>query len=154
MKPYVVGLTLVLLTAVAGLADDAKEEAIQRERKRLAGTWRVVALEINGEKSADEETKKLTVVNGDDGAWSLLAEGKEISRGTSTLDPTKKPKTIDFTPTAGEGKGQQYVGVYELGEATRKLCFVSSGKDRPSEFSSKSGSERILVTFERVRELR
>ena len=60
-----------------------------------------------------------------------------------------KPKTIDFYPTDGEGKNNKYLGIYELSEYTRKLCFVESGKSRPNEFSSDSGSDRILITFER-----
>ena len=141
----------VFLTAVVAraFADEALDEAIKKDRKLIEGTWRVVALEVDGNKSADEDARKITVVNGSDGTWSLRVEGNEISKGTSTIDPSKKPKTINFTPTAGEGVGQQYPGIYELGEKTRKLCFAPPGKARPTEFSSTTGSEHILVTFER-----
>jgi uncharacterized protein (TIGR03067 family) len=141
----------VLLTAVVAraFADEAQDEAIKKDRKLIEGTWRVVALEIDGNKSMDEDARKLTVVNGADGTWSLRSEGNEINKGTSTIDPTKKPKTIDFTSTEGDGKGHQYPGIYELGEKTRKLCFAPPGKARPTEFASTPGSERILVTFER-----
>lgn len=140
-----------LLTATGTIASagDANDDAIKKDRKQIEGTWRVVALEVNGNKSKDEDAKKLTVVNGSDGTWSLLAEGREISKGTSTIDPTKKPKTLDFTPTEGEGKGKEYLGIYELGEKTRKMCFAPAGKERPTEFSSMPGSEHILVMFER-----
>jgi uncharacterized protein (TIGR03067 family) len=89
------------------------------------------------------------VVNGSDGTWSLRSEGNEVGKGTSTIDPTKKTKTIDLKLTEGDGKGEVHLGIYELGEKTRKLCFAPPGKDRPTEFTSKSGSEHILVTFER-----
>jgi uncharacterized protein (TIGR03067 family) len=97
----------------------------------------------------EEDAKKLTVVNGPDGTWSLRSDDKEISKGTSTIDPMKKPKTIDFVATEGEGKGRECKGIYELGEKTRKMCFAPPGKERPTEFSSMPGSEHILVTFER-----
>ena len=97
----------------------------------------------------EEDAKKLTVVNGLDGTWSLRSEDKEICKGTSTFDPTKKPKTIDFTITEGAGKGDQFLGIYELDENTRKLCFAPSGKERPTEFSSTPGYEHVLVTFVR-----
>ena len=58
----------------------------------IEGTWRVVSLEVNGEKAKDEDARKHTVANGADGTWSLRADGKEVIKGTSTLDPTKKPK--------------------------------------------------------------
>jgi uncharacterized protein (TIGR03067 family) len=89
------------------------------------------------------------VVNGSDGTWTLRSDDKEMNKGTSTIDPRKKPKTIDFTITEGEGKGNEHLGIYELGEKTRKLCFASPGKERPTEFSSAPGSGQILVTFER-----
>jgi uncharacterized protein (TIGR03067 family) len=138
----------ILLTGVA-TADDAKDEAIKKDRQQIKGTWRIVALEVNGNKAMEEDAKKLTVVNGSDGTWTLFSEGKEVSKGTSTFDPTKKPKTIDFTPTEGGGKDNQYLGIYEFGEKTRKMCFVPPGKERPTEFASTPGSEIILVTFER-----
>lgn len=129
--------------------DLANDNAIKKDRKQIEGTWRIVALEVNGNKAMDEDAKKLAVVNGSDGSWSLRSEDKEISKGTSTIDPTKKLKTIDFTPTEGAGKDNFYLGIYELGEKTRKLCFAPPGKERPTEFSSTPGSEIVLVTFER-----
>jgi uncharacterized protein (TIGR03067 family) len=144
----VVGILLTAIATIASAGDD-KDKAIKRDRKQIEGTWRVVAFEVDGNKGTEEDAKKLTVVNGSDGTWSLRSEDKEMSKGTSTIDPTKKPKTIDFTITEGEGKGNQHLGIYELGEKTRKLCFASPGKERPTEFSSAPGREHILVTFER-----
>jgi hypothetical protein len=42
----------VLLTATGAIAsaDEAKDEAIRKDHKLIEGTWRIVALEINGEK--------------------------------------------------------------------------------------------------------
>ena len=140
----------VLLTAIAS-ADEFKDESIKKDRARIAGTWQVVTLEIDGNQTSDDDAKKLTVVNGSDGTWSVRSEGKEISKGTSVIDPTKKPKTIDFTPTEGGGEGNKYLGIYELAEETRKLCFAPQGSERPTEFSAKSRSKQVLVTFERVK---
>ena len=152
MARSILGLLVAgtLLTSIA-FADSVKDDAIKQDRKRIQGTWRVVALEINGNKSKQEDIKKLTVVNRADGQWSLRSEDKVISGGTSQLDPTKKPKTIDFTPSEGDTKGKLHHGIYELGKGTRKLCFVPPGKERPTDFSSAIGSERILVTFDRVK---
>jgi uncharacterized protein (TIGR03067 family) len=145
------GLALIAVAAIT-TADDAKDEAIKNDRKLIEGTWRVVALEVDGNKSPDEDARKITVVNGPDGTWTLFSDGKEVGKGTNSFDPTKKPKTIDFTQTEGEGKGNSFLGIYELGENTRKLCFAPPGKDRPREFISMPGTDQILVTFERVRD--
>lgn len=145
-------LVVLLLPAMAATAvADDKEEAIKKDRQHIEGTWRIIALEINGNEAQEEDARKLTVVNGSDGTWSLRSDGKEISRGTSIFDPTQKPKTIDFTPTAGGAEGKLHLGIYELGQETRKLCFATSGEDRPSKFSSKPGSGHIFVVFERVK---
>lgn len=140
-----------LLAAVGAIdaTDDAAAEAIKKDRKRYEGTWRVVALEVDGNKVGDEDAKKISVVNGADGTWTLRTEDKEIGKGTSTIDPSKKPKTIDLLPTDGEGKDMVTLGIYEIDENTRKLCLAPSGMPRPTEFVSKVGSQHILVTFER-----
>jgi uncharacterized protein (TIGR03067 family) len=152
MRYTLFGLLVVgVLLATIASANDAKDEAIKKDRKRIEGTWQITALEISGNKSKDEDVKSLTVVNGDDGTWSVRSEGQEVSKGTSTVDPTKKPKTIDFTPTEGGGKGDQFLGIYQFGKNTRKLCFAPSGKDRPTEFSSTPDNQHTLVTFERVK---
>lgn len=141
--------SLLAAFATKTFAEDAKEEAIKKDRKQIEGIWRIVALQVDGNKSEPEDAKKFTVVNGADGTWILRDGDKEIAKGTSTIDPTKKPKTIDFELTAGEGKGDRYHGIYELGGTARKLCFGPAGGERPTEFSSKSGSQYIFVTFER-----
>ena len=130
-------------------ADDVKDQAIKKDRKRYEGTWRAVSLEVNGNKASEKDTRQITVVNRADGSWTVLVNDKEISKGTSKIDPTKKPKTIDLTTTEGQGKGNVNLGIYELGKNTRKLCLAQSGKDRPTEFASMAGSEQILITFER-----
>lgn len=148
VKCSFVGVLLAAFVTMAS-AEDPKAEAIKKDRQRIAGTWTVVALVVDGNSSQAEDAKKITVINGSDGTWRIQLEGREISKGTSVFDPSQRPKTIDFTPTDGEGKSELHVGIYELGENTRKLCFAPAGKERPTEFVSKSGSGHILVTFER-----
>jgi uncharacterized protein (TIGR03067 family) len=142
---------VIMATAAITSADDAKDAAIQKDRNQIKGTWRVVELVVNGNQAMEEDARKLIVVNGSDGNWSLSLEGKEITKGTSVFDPTKSPKAIDFMPTVGDEAGSQYFGIYELGENTRKMCFAPLGKERPTEFSSTEGSGLICLTFERVK---
>ncbi len=76
-------------------------------------------------------------------------DGEKVIQGTSEIDPTRKPKTIDFMTTEGDDKGKIVLGIYELGDDTRKLCYAQPGKDRPSEFSAPAGSGHTLVVFKR-----
>lgn len=141
--------SVLTLNSLMTFAADTKDEETKKDRKRIEGTWKVVTLEIGGKKSSDEDVRKLTVVNSIDGSWSLRSEGKEISKGITVIDPIKQPRTIDFTPTEGGGKGNLHLGIYELNEKTRRLCFTPPGQSRPTEFVSQPGTEQILVTFER-----
>ena len=148
MHRILLSLTIVGLVFGTAVADDA-EEAIKKDRKKIEGTWRVTSLEIGGKKSAEDDAKKITVENRADGSWTLCSEGQEVGKGTSTIDPAKKPKTIDLEITS-DGTTETHLGIYELGDKTRKLCFAPPGKPRPTEFASASGSDAIYVTFERV----
>ncbi|HEV2947378.1 MAG TPA: TIGR03067 domain-containing protein [Gemmataceae bacterium] len=151
-RPYLITLALGSMLLGFGFltaADDAKQDAIKKDRKKYEGTWRVTSLEINGNKSSDEDAKKITVVNKADGTWILQVDGEKITEGTSEIDPTKNPKTIDFMETEGDNKGKIVLGIYELRDDTRKLCYAEPGRERPSDFSAPAGSGRVLVEFKR-----
>jgi len=144
-------LALSLLFAVTSpltFADDAKEEAVKKERKQFEGTWQVVSLEVDGNKVA-ENARKITVINESDGKWTIEVDGKVLARGTSTLDPRKTPKAVDLTQTEGEGQGKTSLGIYEFKDDTRKVCYGQPDGERPTEFSSKKG--HLLAVLKRVK---
>jgi uncharacterized protein (TIGR03067 family) len=149
---FLVFAAFLMGTATLATANDTKGETIKKDCKRMEGTWRATALIVNGETFTQENASALTVVNGGDGTWIIRDRGTEKSKGTSTIDPTKKPKTIDITPSGGQDKDMTYLGIYELGENSRKVCIAPPGRGRPKDFTSTPGNERILVTFERVKD--
>ena len=144
-------LTVCSFIAGAGSlpADDAKDDAIKKERQKYIGTWRVTSLIVDGKEISEEDAKKISVINEADGKWTIQVEGKPLARGISDIDPTTKPKTIDFTPSDGANAGQTCLGIYELGKNTRKLCYAPPNKHRPSEFASNPGTGYVVVTFKR-----
>jgi uncharacterized protein (TIGR03067 family) len=144
----VIGWLLVAASAIAG-SDQSKDEAIQKERTRYEGTWRVFALEVDGVKVPGNDAARITVVNYRDGTWVLFSDGKEVSRGTSQIDPSRYPKTIDFTVTSGSETGQAYLGIYQIEGSLRKLCFAQPGEARPTGFASKPGNGHVVVAFQR-----
>lgn len=149
---YLLSLLLAVISInTAAVADEALEKAIKKDRAMIEGKWTVTALTVNGNKSSEDDARKLTVVNGNDGTWSLWSEGEMVAKGTSTIDPSAKPKTIDFAVTEGGNEGETHLGIYQLRKNKRKLCFAPAGKDRPTEFVSKPGTEHALVVFERIK---
>ena len=145
------GFALLFVIPSLTAAGDDKDKAVKEDRKQYEGTWQVVSLEVDGNKSAEDDTKKITVVNEADGKWAIEVEGKVVARGTREIDPTKKPKTVDLTVTEGDGKGQKALGIYEFKDDTRKVCLAPAGKERPTEFTSAAGSGHILALLKRVK---
>jgi len=145
----------VAVSSAATLAADAadKEEAIRADRARMAGEWRVVSIEANGNTNADSVVAGITIVNRLDGKWSLLSNGNIIAEGTSTIDPTTNPKTIELKgirASVENARGTHYRGIYEVHETTRWICFVPADKPLPESFDGGRETGQILVTFEKV----
>jgi uncharacterized protein (TIGR03067 family) len=143
--------SLFLVLAQSAVFAPAGDDPIEKERKTYQGTWKVVAFEFDGKVIPENDAKKLIFINKADGSWAVQSEGKEISSGKSDIDPTKKPKTIDFMPTLGVFSDNEYVGIYELDKDSRQICYAEKAKGRPTEFSSVPGSGHVLIKFERVR---
>jgi uncharacterized protein (TIGR03067 family) len=155
VRVVVLGSSVFLVAAqLAGassgvIAEESQPTPSKSDQERIKGTWRIVDLKINGNQVADADARKLAVVNGPGNVWSLVSDGKEVARGTNRFEPTKTPKEIDFTITDGSGKSSDFLGIYELGDSKRKLCFAPAGKERPAQFSSTPQNGCILVIFER-----
>jgi uncharacterized protein (TIGR03067 family) len=143
---------IVLSILAAGFlvaAAPAPDDAVKKEMARLEGTWSVKALTVDGKQVPEEDISKLKVVLKGD-TYTLEADGKVAEEGTWTIDPTKKPKTIDTTPKTGDNKGKPSQGIYQLDGDTLKMCFGPTGKeDRPKEFESKEGTKYELGVYKR-----
>jgi hypothetical protein len=58
---------LVGAVGVVAAAGIARGEAVRRDRKKYQGVWRVASLEADGNRAADQDAEKITVVNQADG---------------------------------------------------------------------------------------
>ncbi len=146
-----VGFAVLFVVTGLTAAGDDKDKAVKEDRKKYEGTWQVISLEVDGNRSPEDDAQKITVVNEADGKWAVEVEGKVIARGTSEIDPTKKPKTVDLTMTEGDEKGKTFLGIYEFKDDTRKVCLAQPGKERPAEFAAPAGSGHILAVLKRVK---
>ena len=134
-------------------ADDAKKRAIKRDTKKLEGSWRTISVETNGKKLPEDVIKEMAdlrlVFKGNTG--SIRNKGKVLSEGPFTIDPTKKPKTLDLKVTKGQRKGSTSLAIYELDGDTLKACWTSLAVDRkrPKEFATKPDSGLLLIIYKR-----
>jgi uncharacterized protein (TIGR03067 family) len=142
-------VSLVAGVSLSGAADEAKEKAVKKELKALEGTWKLVSREVDGKKDSEESVKDVTATWNEAGTITVRGGEKVITRVTTTLDPTKKPKTTDGTFTEGEDKGKTVLGIYELEGDTFRVCLARAGDKRPTEFSAKAGSGHTLMVYKR-----
>jgi uncharacterized protein (TIGR03067 family) len=68
-----------------------------------------------------------------------------------TVDPGKKPKTIDYDVTDGFFKGKKQLGLYEIDGDTAKFCFANPDAERPTDFTTKEGSGRTVSVWKRTK---
>jgi uncharacterized protein (TIGR03067 family) len=144
---------VVLLAGVgkwAGADDGDKKEAIKRELKKFEGTWEMASGERDGKPEPAALVKKSSlIIQGDRHTVKL---GDDTYVGTHVLDPTKSPKTIDVKDTEGPFKGKTLKGIYELTDEAFRVCFAPPDKDRPTEFTTKSGTGMLLHEWKKQKE--
>lgn len=141
-------LLIALLSVVLVGAGKPAQDDVSAELKKLRGAWRLVEEIDDGKQMPTQEASKNKLTFDIAGSWKVEIDGKVAGEGTAKIDPTRKPKTIDYTFTKGDGAGARFVAIYELDGDSFRHCGVLRGT-RPSEFSSKPGSGQILTMFRR-----
>ncbi len=156
------------------VSSDSKPEPNKSDLQKLQGTWRVVELEMDGNKIDSEALGggkpllKLTFT-GDKLSFEVAKEAREGAysplAGTFQLDETQKPKTIDvtrdgepnrrladivlFSIRTNDGRrlgiGLRH-GIYRLEEDRLTIC---TGRERPSEFTTWRASNVIVFMLKR-----
>jgi RNA polymerase sigma factor (sigma-70 family) len=150
------GLGALKLSALAVQQGDAKAKAKDGQKPRtdkdkLQGTWLLVSAIVEGEDRAEgvkREAQK-NIFKGDEFTIQRADQPGNRPKVKYTLDPSKKPKTIDIVPGAGPDKGKTVPAIYKLEDETLTLCEGEVGKDRPTEFSSTAANRWILLVFKR-----
>jgi uncharacterized protein (TIGR03067 family) len=139
----------VLVWVTVGLllaADNPKDDVTAKELKSLQGAWTPVSVESGGVKATAEQLTKV--------AGKLEVEGDRItlevwstpSKASLRVDPTQKPKTMDWVK---DGK-TTCLAIYELDGDCLRICFqVEDGKPRPGEFTSKGAF--VIFAYQRNR---
>lgn len=138
---------LVLSVGLLIAADAKDDDAAKKELKKLSGTYVLVSGESKGEKLPEKQIKGISlVIEGD--KYTLRIGDKTLS-GTQKIDPTKRPKEIEAMDTEGPNKGKTILGIYKLEKDEFTVCFAATGKDRPKEFRTKSGTGEFIHVWKK-----
>ena len=139
---------ILLLTACPLLLVAGDSDAVKKDMTQLQGEWSMVSGEIDKQPMPEALLKgSKRVAKGDE--TTVTIGGMLFMKAKFTVDPSKKPKTIDYMMTEGLTKGKTQLGIYELDGDTVKFCFAKPGQDRPPEFVTKEGSGRTLSVWKR-----
>jgi uncharacterized protein (TIGR03067 family) len=141
LRKSIVAFTLVLTFSLAGRSGDGKDDDSNQ------GTWVPTKAELAGMALPDEIIKTIKLEVKDD--KYTVTVGKQVDKGTVKLNKTAKPKEIDITGTEGPNKGKTILGIYERDGDTFRVCYDLGGKNRPTEFKTKEGTQLFLVTYKK-----
>jgi len=114
------------------------------EKEQIQGTWVLTALERDGKvvPKAKLGSAHIKLVFRGDNVTFEYPDHTEL--GTYKLDTTTNPKTIDVVTELDTSKG-----IYRLEGDNLKICGVSTGEERPAEFTTKPGTKQVLFVLKR-----
>lgn len=141
-RPTGAAFLLLGMTAYGLHAADAKSVL-----KPLQGTWRPQTGELAGKALAGNALKAIKLVISDD--KYTVTVGEQVDRGTWKVNAVKKPKTMDIVGVEGPNKGKTFLAIYEITGDTLRICYDLSGKARPTEFKTTTGTMHFLITYQR-----
>ena len=127
----------------------------KKDMDAIQGTWKVVALEADGQQAPPEIVAALKLVfKGETLTFSPGEPG--FTNYNFKLDPTTKPASFDMTHADGPHKGETEEGIYLLEGNHLKICLGTAG-NRPKTFATTAPSGKGvysagkgLYTLERV----
>jgi uncharacterized protein (TIGR03067 family) len=121
------------------------------ELKKLEGTWAPVDGELKGKPLPPELKEKIRITFSGD-KISIQRQQGDVGHATFKLDPAKKPRHIDITPSDGPEAGKTVPGIYEVEGDRLKLAIAEGeGAARPAEFKAPEGSRVTYLLFERAK---
>jgi uncharacterized protein (TIGR03067 family) len=138
-------LAALALSLVLGA--DGKDP-VDSDRQKLEGKWTITSAVMDGNKVPKGQLKGFVIFKGKH--YSYRTNG-EKGEGTFKIDPTKNPKFLDSIPSDGPVKGMTVEQIYEVDGENLKICLTLPGNDRPTEFKSEPGSNRMLFTYKRAK---
>lgn len=143
MRGFLLAVSLCIVTG----AENATEAA-KKEMQLLEGEWSMISGEADGfplPPNLVQDAKRVVK----DGVTTVHIGGQLFMKARFTVDPSRKPRTIDYVMLDGPTKGKKQLGIYELDGDRVKFCFSSPGKERPAEF--KGGSGIALSVWQRAK---
>jgi len=113
----------------------------------IDGNWTMIEGEADGQDLAEDvlNNSKLAIAND----RHTVTLGDELLKGTHALDTTASPLQIDATDEVGPFAGQTLAGIFKVEGDLFSVCFAGPGEERPTEFTTKSGTGKLCHVWKR-----
>jgi uncharacterized protein (TIGR03067 family) len=135
---------LLLVVGFVQLSGAERDAAIKKDKDGLQGTWSVISVTQDGKVvDVTKLVNAKVIFKGDTATGKLIKLGQGDT--SFKIDPTVKPKTIDFT----HQDGAVSPGIYLLEGDKLKFCNNSPKYPRPKDFECKTGSGHVLIVLRR-----
>src|SRR5262245_60798120 len=138
----------LVLAAIAASLPASESDAAKPDVATMHGEWSMV--------SGSGDGMEMPAVFLATAKWICRENETKVTLGetlilqaTFTVDPTKRPKTIDYHATDGPTKGKKHLGIYEFDGEMVKYCFAAPDAERPTDFTSKPGQKRTRSVWKR-----
>mgnify|MGYP000875032071 CR=1 FL=1 len=138
MRTALVAFGLLALNASILLGDDRASEDAH------LGTWRQVAVVVDGKEVAVGPSTLLTVTRE---GYAVTVDGEPYQKGATKAHRTKSPVQSEVTVTEGARAGKSFGQISMIQGDVLIACL---GVERPTEFKSKPGSGHTLSVWIRV----
>lgn len=135
---------LVALAPVTAAPIEEDKDAAKAEMTKLNGAWKVTSMILLGKELDSAENGDVVIFKDGDYKWE---KGLGLPGKITSIDPTKKPKEIDYEMT----DGTKTKAIYKLEGDTFTDCFVLGGGDRPTEFKSTEDNKVMVITYKKVK---
>jgi uncharacterized protein (TIGR03067 family) len=148
MKTLQSTLTLAIIAFAVATGWAADEKAIEKDQGQLQGEWTMISGARDGQAFPDDFMKgSKRVAKGNE--TTVIIGGQLLMKAKFTLEPSSKPKHIDYEVTDGANQGKSQLGIYEVTGEQVKFCFSTPGGARPTEFATKPGDGRTLSVWKK-----
>jgi len=135
---------LAALALSAAFAEEKPKEPA-KEAKKIDGSWIVESAEMDGKDIA--KTFEKTILKIDGKKYTFEIDGKEDA-GSLSIDEKKTPMEMDITGGKDSPlKDKTIPCIYHWDGDNFVICYGMDFKTRPTEFKTKDGSKRMLVTY-------
>jgi uncharacterized protein (TIGR03067 family) len=121
-----------------------EEEALVRKEstKAILGKWKMVTAQRGGKPLPEDNFFRKAPTTFLDGFVTI-----GVTKYRYRLDPTKKPNTIDLELFTESRVPIVDLGIYSLEGENLRICWAR--EQRPTDFTSPEGSDRVLLVLKR-----